>query len=371
MQLGARVLRRPGVWTVAPPERLRLPEDVIDAGGSGTTARFFIPLCALTPPGLSVLTGNEALRRRPMLPLLEALEGLGSRARSTTGKGVLPVVVEGGGLRGGSTSLRGDVSSQFLSGLLLASLRAEQEARMRVLGKLVSAPYVDATLAAVSLFGGSIRRHGSEFIVPSGQSLQAQEVLTPGDIGLSLLLAAAVILSGGEALIRELALDLPQADALGLRLLRELGCELELDGQGSLSVRASGELRGGTFELGEAPDLLPVLAALSVACREAVEIGGVAHARFKESDRLSALAQGLREAGLQVEEREQGLRIWRGEPRSAVLDPQGDHRLFMAYCALAFALPKGALVLEPRCVRKSFPGYLRALKSLGARPEVV
>jgi 3-phosphoshikimate 1-carboxyvinyltransferase len=370
--LGAKVELHRGAWLITPPRRLRAPPDVIEAGGSGTTARFITALCSLADGGYSVVTGDESLRRRPMAPLLSALRNLGVECFSTRGDGHLPVVIRGGGLRGGRAELQGDVSSQFLSALLVAALKAEEETALSLRGALVSRPYVESTLACISLFGGRVRAGQASFYVPPAQSLRGIRARPPGDVGLALLLASSILLSGGAATIEGLDPALPQADFKGLRILRELGCELEFDrAHGRLSIRAEGELEGGTYDLADAPDLLPVLAPLAVACRKPLALRNVRHARFKESDRIAALSAELRKVGLQVEEEDDGLIIGRGDLRPAALDPHNDHRLFMAFCALSQAVPGGCMVLNPGCVSKSFPAFLRTLRALGAKIEVM
>ncbi|MCS7102758.1 MAG: 3-phosphoshikimate 1-carboxyvinyltransferase, partial [Candidatus Korarchaeum sp.] len=168
--------------SVDPPERPEAPDDVIDCRGSGTTIRFFAAISTLTKDGYTVLTGNESLRRRPMGPIIEAISRLGGHAISTRMNGLPPLVVRGGGLRGGYVELDGSISSQFFSGLMIASTRFHEGIRLKPLGELVSKPYVEMTKEVLTRSGAKVEL-GEEMRVDPVRPRKL-EFIVPGDFGL-------------------------------------------------------------------------------------------------------------------------------------------------------------------------------------------
>ncbi|MBI2648613.1 MAG: 3-phosphoshikimate 1-carboxyvinyltransferase [Thaumarchaeota archaeon] len=346
----------------------RTPDDVVNVENSGTTLRFMTSILSLVPRGHSVLTGDSSIRRRPMEPLLDALGRLGVEAWTTRNNGCAPVVVKGGGMRGGRSTMKGDVSSQFVSSLLISTPKAMSDSSLQVAGA-VSRPYIEATLTLSKLFGVKIDRDGYErFEIPSGQSYTQVNFTVPGDFSSASFVMAAVALVGGAVRIRGLNPALPQGDSAVVDILRGMGVKIEAR-RDSLSVSASGSvLRGGRFNLGDTPDLLPVVSALALKCDTPVEIVGVAHARFKETDRIAIVAKELSKLGVRIEERRDGLKVYppsKLSPRR--LDAHDDHRMFMAFSLASMLTPGGTPVLGAECLDVSYPSFLTDLKSLGAR----
>ncbi len=346
----------------------RVPEDVVNVENSGTTLRFMTSVFALPRRGYAVLTGDASIRRRPMQGLLDALAGLGARAQSTLGNGCAPIVVGEGGMEGGGVEMRGDVSSQFVSSILIAAPLARSDTSLRI-SNMVSRPYVEATLRLSALHGIEIQREGtSEFRVRGGQEYKPGDFAIPGDFGSAAFVMAAVAFAGGDVELSGLTSSLPQGDLAALELFRRLGVRLDVR-KDSVRVRADGELLGGgEFNLADSPDLLPILSVLSLKCDSPVEIRGVAHARFKESDRIGVAVEGLRKLGARVEEKEDGLRAVRPrEVGPAVLDAHDDHRMFMAFSLASLLAPGSVRVTGVESLDVSYPSFLDDLKKLGAK----
>lgn len=369
--IGAEVTMEDRSLAVKGVDRPQTPEDVIDVENSGTTIRLMTSVSALAPTGYTVLTGDSSLRQRPMQPLLDALTQLGVRCWSTRLNGKPPIVVQGGGIKGGVAAIRGDVSSQFISSLLIATPMAESDTTIQVVGSLVSKPYVEATLYTMREFGGKVADHrGGVFYIPRGQRYTPAEVNIPGDFSSAAFVLAAAALTGGEVEVSNLFLHQPQADSRIIEILRELGADVEVR-RGGVKVRGSkGLLKGGVFNLSDCPDLLPIVIVLGLRCREWVEVIGVAHARYKETDRLSVLAEELSKMGATVLLYEDGLKIRGGTLKRATLDSKGDHRLFMAFC-LAGLLVSGCEVTGAETVDVSYPTFIEDMKKIGAPLEVV
>lgn len=329
----------------------------IDARNSGTTMRIAAAVAALSGSS-ALLTGDASLRSRPMGPLLAALEDLGAACASDSGRPPLSVR---GPLRGGSVEVPGGVSSQFVTALLLCgpaaggvSVRAP---------RLVSRPYVEATASVVRAFGARASADRCEY--RASGSYRPSDFDVPSDYSAMALALCAGALCG-RVRVDARGGGLPQGDSAFLRILEEMGARVKT-GPGYAEVEPPERLSGGSFDLSDSPDLLPPLAALSVGCSGPVKITGVAHARHKETDRVSVICSELAKAGVRAAEEPDGMVLdGSGELRGADLDPRGDHRLFMAFCAAGMRVG-GFRVADPESAAVSWPGFLEQMRGLGAR----
>lgn len=349
---------------------LRLPENVVDAGNSGTTLRIFTAVSSLPPPGYVVLTGDESLRRRPMQPLLDALRSLGVDCWSTRGNGCAPIIVRSGGLKGGETVIRGDVSSQFISAILIASVRAEDETMVRVDGRPVSRKYVDATIEVMRRYGYRVEREGySYFAVEPRQVGRPVRFRVPGDFSSASFILAGACITGGRVQVENLDTELPQADSAILDILRDFGCSVHVRGSSVMVECAAVSTGDREYDLTDSPDLLPVVAVLASRSRGETVIRGVKHARYKESDRITMTAMELGKLGVQVEVFEDGMRVkGRGDLEGGVvLDSHRDHRLFMAFTVLAASTRRGCVVDGLEWAEISYPSFRKDMETLGLR----
>jgi len=366
--MGAEMLRKEGVLTVK-GTMPKVPEDVVNVENSGTTLRFMTSALSLAPAGHAVLTGDSSIRRRPMQPLLDTLGQLGVQAWSSRGNGCAPVIVRTGGMRGGEASIRGDVSSQFVSSLLISTPLAEMDTTLKV-ADAVSRPYIEMTLRLADHFGVRLRHKGySQFEVASGQEYRAADFTVPADFSSASFIVAAVAMMGGKAKIENLDASLPQGDSRIVDIAKAMGAKVAVE-KGALVIEADGDLlRGGTFDLGDTPDLLPVVAALALRCGSPVEIVGTAHARFKETDRIAIVAKELSKLGVNVKERRDGLKILppNGKLETAPLDAHDDHRMFMAFSLASMLIPGGAPIVGADSLDVSYPTFLEDIKKLGAK----
>ena len=366
--MGAQMDRREGVLTIR-GTRPMLPDDVVNVENSGTTLRFMTSAFSLAPEGYAVLTGDSSIRRRPMQPLLDTLGQLGVQTWSSRHNGCAPIVVKSGGMRGGRASIRGDVSSQFISSLLISSPMAEIDTVLKV-ADAVSRPYIEMTLRLAKHFGVKILKRGyTEFEVSSGQEYRAADFTVPADFSSASFIVAAVALIGGRVRFENLDARLPQGDEKIIEIVRRMGVKVSEE-KGALVVASDGDrLSGGTFDLGDTPDLLPVVSALALRCDTAVEIVGTAHARFKETDRIAIIAKELSKLGVSVKEREDGLKIMplKGRLEAAPMDAHDDHRMFMAFSLASMLIPGGAPILGAESLDVSYPTFLEDIKRLGAK----
>jgi len=347
--------------------RPEVPADVIDCANSGTTMRLVTAAAAL-PDGLSVLTGDESLRSRPQEPLLRAIDQLGGRAESTRGNGQAPLVV-GGPLLGGSAALPGDVSSQFVTALLFAGPATDAGVDIALQTELKSAPYVDITLDVLDEFGIAARQTRRGFSVGGRQSYRApgDGYTVPGDFSsISYLLAAGAI-AGREGVTVTGARPSSQGDEAIVAILREMGGDVQWDhDDGILEVRQTA-LEGIEVSVADTPDLLPTLAVLGAVAGGKMTITDCAHVRYKETDRVAAMADALETMGASVDEREETLVVdGRGTAlEGATLSGQGDHRVVMALSLAALAADGETTITGAEHVDVSFPGFFDVLAGLG------
>ncbi len=337
----------------------------IDCGASGTMARFLTAALA-TLAGEWRLDGGPRLRERPMAPLVEALGLLGAEIEYLRSPGTLPLAIRGGRLAGGSVALDGGASSQYLSALLMAAARAEAPVAVAA-ERLVSTPYLELTVAAMAAFGVRVEhRGGGRFRVeparPAGGRFRVE-----GDFSAACYPAAAAVLSGGRVRLTGLSPESRQGDRRFFDLLASMGAAVAWRGD-ALEVAAGAGLAAVDVTLADLPDQVPTLAAVAPFARGVTRIRDVAHLRLKESDRLAAMARGLRAAGAEVEEREAGLAIpgiWADrEPPAGhvVLDPCDDHRIAMSFAVFGLRR-RGVEIATPEVVAKSYPGFWRDFES--------
>lgn len=334
----------------------------LDLRLSGTSIRFLTALVALGE-GSFELDGNQRMRERPLGHLLAALSSLGARAYSLAGNDCPPVRVEASGLAGGEVSVAGQLSSQFLSALLMVSPYARQPTGVSVSGELQSQPFVDMTLELMQRFGVAVGRDGyHRFDVPTGH-YQPQDIRIEGDAMAAGYFWAAAAVTGGRARVTNVGSDSVQGDRRLADVLATMGCRVDW-GSGWSEVRgpAPGELRGGTFDLNDMPDQAQTLAVVALFADSPVEILNVGNLRIKETDRLSALASELSKFGAEVDERSDSLLVRPAERlRPAVVETYGDHRMAMAFAVAALMVP-GTEILDPSCVEKTYPAFFDDLR---------
>jgi 3-phosphoshikimate 1-carboxyvinyltransferase len=347
--------------------RPQTPNDVIDVENSGTTLRFMTSILSLADDGYSILTGDASIRRRPMEPLLKALGELGVQAWSSRANGCAPIIVKGGGINGGKVTMKGDVSSQFVSSLLISAPKANGEVVLKI-SKAVSRPYIDATLTLLERFGIKIKRRGyDEYMIPSKQEYKSTDLTIPADFSSASFIMAAVALLGGDVELKNLDPTLPQGDSLIMEILNSMGLNVR-EGRHSIYVSSDGgKLKGRRFNLSDTPDLLPVVSVLALGCDSQVEITGVAHARFKETDRIAVLANELSKLGAKIEERRDGLKLYPPRKLSpSLLDAHDDHRMFMAFSLASMLIEGGTPIIGVESLDVSYPSFLSDLRNLGA-----
>jgi len=347
-----------------------VPDDVIDCANSGTTMRLATATASLVD-GLAVLTGDESLRSRPQEPLLRAIDQLGGRAESTRSNGQAPLVV-GGPITGGSAAIPGDVSSQFVTALLMAGAVTDAGVDITLQTELKSAPYVDITIDVLEDFGVSARQTGRGFSAAGFQRYDpGGDYAVPGDFSSMSYLLAAGALAGDDEVTVTGARPSKQGDQAILGVLREMGASVDWDRDaGEITVERSA-LSGVEVGVADTPDLLPTIAVLGAAADGTTTITDCEHVRYKETDRVAAMAESLSAMGATVEEEEATLTVHGGETalQGATVDGREDHRIVMALSVAGLVADGTTTITGAEHVDVSFPDFFDVLAGLGAPVE--
>ena len=342
-------------------ERLRPGPVELDARLSGTTARFLLPVLALGR-GRYRLDGLAALRARPMAPGLRALRDLGVEVVEEGEPGHLPVTVVGAELAGGTVRVPGAVSSQFVSGLLLAGPATRRGVRVELEQPVVSRPYLGLTLATMEAFGaevdGDVER-GVD-VAPGGYRAR-RHAIEPDASSASYFFAAAVV-CGGRVRVPGLGRQSAQGDLAFVDVLEAMGADVRRE-DGFVEVRSGPSLSGVDVDMADLSDTAQTLAAVAVFASSPTRVRGIGFIRAKETDRIAAVVSELRRCGIRAEEHGDGFTVHPGLPRPAVIETYDDHRMAMSFTLLGLRAP-GIEIADPGCVGKTFPGFFAAVEQL-------
>ena len=333
--------------------KISSPKNPIYLGNSGTSMRLLTAICALGK-GQFILTGNERMQQRPIQPLIDALKIWKVDAYTEKDNGCPPVIIKADGIKGGKTQIDASISSQFVSGLLLAAPYAENDCIIEVKGRLSSRPYVDLTLKVMKDFGIQVENKDYQyFFVPKG-NYKAKDYIIEGDCSTASYFWAAAAILKGEVTVSPINADSAQADIGFVWILEKMGCKVEIKENG---IKVIGkDLKGISVDMNNMPDVVPTLAVVAAFAKGVTEIKNVAHLRYKECDRLHALANELKKIGINVEEKKGGLIIEGGKPHGTIIETYNDHRIAMSFAIAGLKVP-GIEIINPDCVKKSFPGF--------------
>jgi len=387
-KIGVSIQKEKGLWRVT-GGNLHVPAGDLHCGESATTLRFMTAICSLIP-GEHRLVGGSLLSKRPVKSLVEALRQLGIKG-STEGKTTPPVTIQGGTLKGGVTEIPGNISSQFISALLLIAPFAQKEVSIKLTTPMTSKPYILMTLWCLRKFGINVHIEWDRFIVDR-QKYKPTRLSVEGDwSSASYFLALGAVSEGMQ--VDNLSTASLQGDRVILDFLRSMGASMRVAGN-SVFVN-QGNLRAIHADLSDCIDLLPTMAVMAALAEGVSEFTGIERARIKESNRVTAIKDGLQKMHISVTESRDILTITglktpkkvkdeyddkggdeskkdiKDEPAlgSVVVDSYGDHRIAMAFGVLGAAIG-GVTIDGAECVAKTFPDFWEVLKSVGGELEI-
>lgn len=332
----------------------------LDLRNSGTSLRLLAGVATLSPFPVT-LTGSARMQERPVGPLGEALAALGGGVAYPGRPGYPPVTVRGP-VRGGAAVIRGDISSQFVSSLLMAAPCWEEGLDLTLTPPVVSAPYLDLTAAVISAFGVQIRRDGERFSVPPG-AYSPRTYAVEGDWSSASYFFAVGAVCGGRVVVENLDPASLQGDRRFVEALEQMGASVRY-GEDGIVLESDGDLEGIEVDMAAAPDTVQTLAAVAAFARGPTRITGIAHLRYKESDRIAAIERVLGSVGARVAVEEDAVTVTPGPFRAATVDPANDHRTAMSAAVLGLGAG-GVRVLDAGCVEKSFPEFWDVLQEAG------
>lgn len=370
VDLGWRVTRANPLSTQIKLDPPRVPnisphETRIYTGAAGTVSRFAAALLTVLP-GRFVLDGNERMRERPMGGLVNALRVLGAVIDERGKPGCLPLGIEGASLRGGAVSMRGDVSSQFLSAIMMVGTSRAGGVNISIEGELVSKPYVDITIAVMRAFGLGVARDGYRSFraleAPSQGGLKGRgPYRCPPDGTAASYFWAAAAVTGGRCVINGLTRQDVQGDVAFVDALERMGCSV-LEFPDGLGVDASGvALRAVDFDLSALPDCAQTLAVVCAFANGTSRLTGLSTLRVKETDRIAALQAELAKLGVVTRAGHDWLEVdgaggsTSGRKRPVTIQTYDDHRMAMSFAVAGLRLPLS--IENPECVAKSFPTF--------------
>jgi 3-phosphoshikimate 1-carboxyvinyltransferase len=345
----------------------KAPREPIDVKNSGTTLRVMTPVCSLCAEKVT-LTGDDSIKKRPMQPLLDALEQL--KVKTFSNNGYAPVTVLGP-LVGGRCRIVGDISSQFISGLLVACALAGEETSIDLLTPIKSQPYVDLTVDVLNKFSGQVEKGASAYRIPGRQIFHGINYEVEGDYSSAAFLMVAAAILGSDVTVTNIGINSKQGDRRIIDILRAMGVNVQVREE-SVTVRGAGDIDGIQVDLGDSPDLLPIIAVIGSLANGKTLIKNVGHLRYKESDRLRAITTELNKMGAHIKEGKDFLEIKGVEQlKGTHLSGWGDHRIVMAL-SIAALRAKGETVIDhAEVIPVSFPGFDEVMMSLGADMELV
>jgi len=331
---------------------------------SGTSIRFLTSLCALGH-GEYRLDGVARMRERPIGDLVRSLRQLGAIVEfEMADSDCPPIRVKGNQSRlsGGTATVQGDISSQFLSSLLMSPPGCGVPITLSVTGELVSVPYVRMTLSMMKDFGVTVETPAdlSSFTIPS-QSYSARDYHIEPDASAATYFWGAAAVTGGSVKVDGLHRDALQGDVQFVTALERMGCNVKWEADG---ITVSGFAKHGIdIDMNAISDTAQTLAAVAVFADSPTTIRNVGHMRHKETDRVAAVVTELRRAGISAEERADGLTIIPGVPQATAIETYDDHRMAMSFSLLGLRVP-GIEILDPDCTAKTYPRYFDDLELL-------
>lgn len=357
--LGINIKKEWDRWLVE-GGHITAPSGEINCNQSGTTLRLLLGTCSLLDDWCEV-TGAPQLLKRPNAPLLDALEQLGVQTGS---EGGYPPIKIKGRMQGGVAEIRGDVSSQFISSILLAAPYALEPVTVKVTTRLESKPYVQMTLDAMRKSGVKAisKQDCVEIKVPLGRYRPTSSRIGGDWSSASFMLAAGAL--SGKVHVDNLEIESSQADKEIIQALGLMGAQLKVKGNRVTTEKSI--LKGIKMDLSDCPDIFPVISSLCAAAQGKSSLTGLGRLKLKESDRVEAMAEGLRKMGARIQVVNDTCIIQGGPLKGASIDPHGDHRIVMSFAVLGTVAEGETVINDPDCVSKSYPGFWEDLASLGA-----
>jgi 3-phosphoshikimate 1-carboxyvinyltransferase len=335
---------------------------------SGTTTRLILGICSILPIKVN-LTGDDSLKRRPLKELLDKLVGIEVNIHYYDKEGYLPLSIYGNDRpKGGLINIRGDISSQFISALLIISPFMQNGLEINITSRtIVSKSYIDLTLSMMNEFGIAINERTSHVYSIQKQNYQPADIYCEGDYTTASYIMAITALIGGSVRLDRINKDTMQGDRIIIDILKRMGCTIEWVSYNRMIMVSKGKIYPVEWNMVNNPDLVPTIAVLCAFADGISILKGVSHLKYKESDRIQAIRYNLDQFGIKTEYKLNNL-IIHGKKSienksQKVINTYNDHRIAMSFTVMG--LKRGNIVIDNEdCVTKSFPGFWDMVKGL-------
>jgi 3-phosphoshikimate 1-carboxyvinyltransferase len=339
----------------------------IDVGSAGTAARFLTAMLALSD-GEYIINASEQMKKRPMLPLFEALTAMGAEFTFIEKNGHLPVKVKGAAFNGAVPASEVDIdiseSTQFLSALLMVAPMLENGLKINITSKKTEGSYIKITTKMMHQFGCDTLHDGSVYEIPAGQTYMAETYLIEPDVSAACYFYAAAALTGGHVLVKNVHSTSMQGDMKFLDVLKQMGCVIREEREGIyVTGPENGQYSGVDVDMNDFSDQTMTLAAIAPFANTPTYIKNIGHIRLQESDRIHAIVTELTRVGIKVEEEQDAIRIHPGTPHAALIQTYDDHRMAMAFALIGLKC-EGIVIDNCECCGKTFENYFSVLDSL-------
>lgn len=341
--------------------------DELDVEDAGTVMRFLSALCCIIP-GETTLSGTLRMHQRPIVGLVDALRKAGAKIDYAGKEGFPPIKIVGGGFNGCTLHIDASLSSQFVSALLMIAPVLPNDTEIICEGELASVPYVDMTIAVMKHFGVEVKHESHKhYFIKGGQSYKASDYKIEGDASSASYMLALAAVTGGSVEVANLSSNSLQSDAAFADILCTMGCKVS-KGE-SVKVTGSPNLTAIDIDMVGMPDTAQTLSVVAAFAKGETKITGLSTLEHKETHRLIALQTELTKMGIESRIDNSSIRIKGGNPRGALIDTYGDHRMAMAF-AVAGARINDMSIENPEVVKKSFPTFWEVLNSTGIKTEL-
>ena len=339
----------------------------IDVGSAGTAARFLTAMLALSD-GEYTINASEQMKKRPMLPLFEALTAMGAEFTFIEKNGHLPVKVKGAAFNGGVPASQVDIdiseSTQFLSALLMVAPMLENGLKINITSKKTEGSYIKITTKMMHQFGCDTLHEGSVYEIPAGQEYLFETYHIEPDVSAACYFYAAAALTGGHVLVKNVHSTSMQGDMKFLDVLKQMGCVIREEREGIyVTGPENGQYSGVDVDMNDFSDQTMTLAAIAPFAKTPTYIKNIGHIRLQESDRIHAIVTELTRVGIKVEEEQDAIRIHPGTPHAALIQTYDDHRMAMAFALIGLKC-EGIVIDNCECCGKTFENYFSVLDSL-------
>jgi 3-phosphoshikimate 1-carboxyvinyltransferase len=332
-------------------------------GNAGTAARF-LPVVMALGRGVYEIDGVARMRERPIAPLIEALSSLGVSVECLGKPSCFPLRVHGGKLRGGRVTIAGNLSSQYISALIMGGAAMPLGLTVDVEGELVSRPYLDMTAQAMRDFGGRVERGGERsFVIPPGHLYEGRPYRVEPDASAASYFFAAAAITRGRVRVQGLGTRSLQGDRGFVHILARMGCRV-LDGPDFTEVTGGEALHGVDVDMTDLSDVAQTLSVVAPFASSPTRVTGIGFIRHKETDRVAAVVRELNRLGVRAEEEPDGFVVHPGVPQPGSVETYDDHRMAMSFALLGLVRP-GIAIRNPGCVSKTFPHFFDVLETLG------